>query len=302
MQYRRRDFVKAAFGAMLTTVSSCAVHNRSLLRCPSTLDDFVVENNLGPLRVYRCKARVGPPILLLHELPGMSPANLSLAHCLAKEGFSVFLPLLFGEPGQDRFFAGYLQSCGYGDFECSALSGGSPILTKLREVLDKLIARERGPVGIIGMCMTGALPIALLGGGVEAAVLCQPTLPFNVFFGRPVGKQKEALGLNDDDINRAKSLKTPLLALRYATDRLSPAERMNTLRDIFQQRIATIEIGGERQGHSTLAGDLDEDAFADAVNYLKVLLGVEKRSREMKLAKLHGRRCEITAEGQWRAL
>jgi dienelactone hydrolase len=302
MQYRRRDFVKAAFGAMFITFSGCAVHNRSSLRCPSTVDDFVVENNLGPLPVYRCKAGAGPPILLLHELTGMSPSNLSLARCLAKEGFSIFLPLLFGEPGQDRFFAGYLQSCGYGDFECSALSAGSPILAKLREVLAKLIARERSPMGIIGMCMTGALPIALLGGGVEAGVLCQPTLPFNVFFGRPVGKQKEALGLNDDDIDRAKSLRTPLLALRYATDRLSPSERMNTLRDIFQQRIATVEIGGEHQGHSTLAGDLDEDAFADAVNYLKVRLGVEKRSREMKLAKLDGRRCEITAEGQWRAL
>jgi hypothetical protein len=117
-----------------------------------------------------------------------------------------------------------------------------------------------------------------------------------------VGKQKEALGLSGDDIDRAKSLRTPLLALRYATDRLSPSERMSTLRDIFQRRIATIEIDGEHQGHSTLAGDLDEYAFADAVNYLKVRLGVEKRSREMTLAKLDGRRCEITAEGQWRAL
>jgi dienelactone hydrolase len=161
MQYRRRDFVKAAFGAMFTTFGGCAVHNRRSLRCPSTLDDFIVENNLGPLPVYRCRAGAGKPILLLHELTGMSPSNLSLARCLAQEGFSIFLPLLFGEPGQDRFFAGYLQSCEYGDFVCSALSADSPILAKLREVLAKLIARERSPIGIIGMCMTGALPIAL---------------------------------------------------------------------------------------------------------------------------------------------
>jgi dienelactone hydrolase len=302
MHYSRRDFFTAAFGAMFVTFSGCAAHNRSSLRCPATVEDFVVENHLGPLPVYRSKAGAGPPIFLLHELTGMSPANLSLAQCLAREGFSIFLPLLFGEPGQDRFFAGYLQSCVCGDFACSALSAGSPIVAKLREVLAELIARERSPVGIIGMCMTGALPIALLGDGVEAAVLCQPTLPFNALFGRPIGRQKEALGLSDDDIDRAKRSGTPVLALRYAGDQLSPGERMNTLRDIFQQRIATIEIGGEYQGHSTLAGDWDEDAFADAVTYLKVRLGVENRSRAMRLAKLRGRRCEITADGEWRAL
>ena len=92
-----------------------------------------------------------------------------------------------------------------------------------------------------------------------------------------------------------------MLALRYQIDRLSRRQRMNTLRDIFQRRLATIEIGGKRQEHSTLAGDLGEDASADAVNYLKGRLGVEKRSREMKLAKLNGRCCELP-ERQWRTL
>jgi hypothetical protein len=76
---------------------------------------------------------------------------------------------------------------------------------------------------------------------------------------------------------------------------------MNTLRDIFQQRLATIEIGGKRQEHSTPAGDLDEETSADAMNYLKVRLGVEKRSREMKLAKINGR-CRELPERQWRTL
>ena len=302
MSYQRRQFLRAGIGAALARLSGCAMHNRSLLRCPTTLDDFALAKDLGPLPVYLCKRGAGPPVILLHELPGMSPTNLALAHCLAKEGFSVFVPLLFGEPGQDRFLAGYFQSCAQADFACSGLSVSSPILIRLREVCGRIIERARNPVGVIGMCMTGAFPLGLLGDGVQAAVLCQPTLPFNVFLRRPVGKQREALGLSDDDMSRANKMKTPLLALRYETDSLSPAERMKTLRNIFRERIATIEIEGEPQGHSTLAGDLNDDAYDDTIRYLKVRLEVEKRAQKMKLAKLHGHACEITADGRWRSL
>jgi len=57
----------------------------------------------------------------------------------------------------------------------------------------------------------------------------------------------------------------------------------------------------QRQEHSTPAGDLDEETSADAVKYLKVRLGVEKRSREMKLAKINGR-CRELPERKWRTL
>lgn len=302
MVYRRRHFMRTALGAVLTCLGGCAAHERSLLRCPTTLADFELENDFGPLPVYRCKYGSGPPIVLLHELPGMSPSNLALAKCLAHEGFSVYLPLMFGEPGQDRFLAGYFQSCGRSAFECSALSVSSPMLGNLREVCGKVIERARQPIGVIGMCMTGAFPLALLGGGVEAAVLCQPTLPFNALLMRPIGQQKAALGLSKDDIDRAGRAKTPLLALRYETDRLCPKERMHTLRALFHARIAISEVGGDTHGHSTLAGDLDSGAYTDAVNYLKVRLGIDKGAKRMNLAKLDGRACEITADGQWRAL
>ncbi len=43
----------------------------------------------------------GSPVLVLHELPGLSPAALRFGRRLAARGFRVYLPLLFGEPGQD---------------------------------------------------------------------------------------------------------------------------------------------------------------------------------------------------------
>ena len=115
-------------------------------------------------------------------------------------------------------------------------------------------------------------------------------------------REEEALGLSEDDINRAKKVKTPLLALRYQTDHLCPKERMKTLREIFQLRVAMIEIDGESQGHSTLADHFDDRAFMDSVNFLKVRLGLERSAKRMNLAKLGDRACEITAGGHWRAL
>ena len=300
--YGRRHFLRMALGATLSSVGGCAAQGRSLLRCPTTLADFEPVNDLGPLRVYRCKNGSGPAIVLLHELPGMSPSNLALARCLSGEGFAVYLPLLFGEPEQERFLVGYFQSCAQSEFQCSALSTSSPIIGKLREVCGRIVDRTRRPVAVIGMCLTGAFPLALLGDGVEAAVLCQPTLPLNVLLMRPIGKQKEALGLSEDDINRAKKVKTPLLALRYQTDHLCPKERMKTLREIFQLRVAMIEIDGESQGHSTLADHFDDRAFMDSVNFLKVRLGLERSAKRMNLAKLGDRACEITVDGHWRAL
>ena len=40
----------------------------------------------------------GPRILLMHELPGMVEECVQLGDYIASCGFTVFLPLLFGEP------------------------------------------------------------------------------------------------------------------------------------------------------------------------------------------------------------
>jgi hypothetical protein len=118
MDFRRRQFFKKALGGVLTTLSGCAAHDRSLSHCPAAVSDFELSEALGPLPVYRCKSGSGPPVVLLHELAGMSPEDIALAKCPAQEGLSVYVPFLFGEPGRNRYFAGYFQSCTQADFEC----------------------------------------------------------------------------------------------------------------------------------------------------------------------------------------
>jgi dienelactone hydrolase len=53
----------------------------------------------------------GRPVLVMHELPGLTPAALRFGRRLAKRGFRVYLPLLFGEPAQDDWRGSYRSLC-----------------------------------------------------------------------------------------------------------------------------------------------------------------------------------------------
>jgi dienelactone hydrolase len=299
--FDRRRFLRAALSASLFPLAAHAQERAGDFHCSKAIADFICVKGFRRT-MLRTERAAGPAVILLHELPGMTPYDLELARRIANHGFTVYLPLLFGAPGQNNAFSGYFQSCAYGEFECSKLSTTSPIVKWLQDDVCKRVEDLSGnPIGIIGMCLTGIIPLALLRDGIAAAVLCQPTLPFNLLFGRPIGEQKQDLGLAPVDLENATRSTTPLLAMRYASDPLCPEERINKLRDVFQKRLATIDIE-DQKGHSTLANDFHPGGFADAVKYLRVRLGAAFGPQEMTLARLDGQRCEITADGTWRAL
>jgi hypothetical protein len=80
------------------------------LRTPDALADFTVlehSHDGATRRVYRLGD--GPGVVLIHELPGITPECARLARRLASEGFTVVMPSLFGEPGRP-FTAGYVAS------------------------------------------------------------------------------------------------------------------------------------------------------------------------------------------------
>jgi len=180
------------------------------------------------------------------------------------------------------------------------LSKRSAILDTLEPMCDEIAKHEGQSIGVVGMCLTGALPLALLPNQVTASVLCQPTLPFDSSKRKPAGQQLTDLGLGPDDLKEARESSVPFLLMHYAGDELSPLERIQAFTDTFGSRVATIELPGEH--HSSLASDFHEQAFADAVAYLKVRLGAVAGPTAMQMARLGGRRCEIASDGTWRAL
>lgn len=59
------------------------------------IEDFD-ELHEGDLRFFRSRG-TGPGVMLMHELPGMTPSCIELAKRLAEvEGFRIYLPLLYG--------------------------------------------------------------------------------------------------------------------------------------------------------------------------------------------------------------
>ena len=298
----RRQFLQWAAGAACLPFAGCASHHSALMHCPGPFSDFHPVNDLG-IPAYRIGPE-GRAIVLLHELPGLSPDDLALARCISKEGFRVYAPLLFGGPEQDDFVKGFGQSCRAGLFECNDLSARSTILDRIETFCDN-VATANGPIGVVGMCLTGVFPLALLPNQVRAAVLCQPTLPFSTVPGWPTGNQVTDLGLGRADLAEAMASEVPFLAMHYTKDRRCPVKRIEEFQNVFGARVAVIALEGDGK-HSSLAGDFDPGAFADAMTYMKVRLGVLGGPQRMTKALLRSgtesHACEIDADGPWKSL
>jgi dienelactone hydrolase len=296
---KRRTFIRTLVACAGASPLGACGHHAARRLCPGPHSDFQRVPWLAA-DVWRIGPEGGRAVVLLHELPGLTDDDLALARCLAREGFKVYTPLLFGTLGQDDFVNGFLKACKgtNAQFRCSELRARSPVLDMLEPLCDRIAERSGGSIAVIGMCLTGILPLAVLPNGVAAAVLCQPTLPFDAVKMKPVGPQEKDLGLGDGDLKDALDSKTPFLAIHYGSDPLSPHKRFETLSATFGAYVAIIELPGHRK-HSSLAGDLEKGALADTITYLKVRLGVEPGPKRMHVAKLGGMQCEISQSGTW---
>ncbi len=216
--------------------------------------------------VYRLGS--GPGVVLLHEVPGITPEAARLARRLAEAGYSVLMPSLFGTPGKPftvRYVAATVaRVCIAGEFAALASARSGPIVDWLRALCRAAHAELGGPgVGVIGMCFTGNFAIALMADeSVTAPVTSQPSLPF----GRPA-----ELKVSDDELVQIRARAragVPLLGLRFTGDPLCPAARFQRLRAELGERFEAIEIdstsgrhrGVRRFAHSVLTLDFVDEA------------------------------------------
>lgn len=214
----------------------------------------------------------GPGVLLMHELPGMTPSCLKLAARIRDAGYTVYLPLFFGAPGQTLSGLAYGRAlfCVRREFHVLARRTTSPIAGWLRALCGRMRDECGGPgVGAIGMCLTGNVVLALMVDDVVMApVTCQPSLPFGL-----TAAHRSELGVSPDDLAcaRDRSRTVPLLGYRYQTDGTCPRERFVRLRQEFGDGFRGTEFatGPHAPGkpphgaHSVLTGphaDLDDPA------------------------------------------
>jgi dienelactone hydrolase len=210
----------------------------------------------------------GPGVVVMHEIPGITPPVAEFARRVADAGFTVYLPHMFGTPGKPISVAyvlsGMARACIGREFAVLARNETSPIVEWLR-ALCLHAHRECGGVGVgaIGMCLTGNFALALMvDESVMAPVLSQPSLPFGI-----TASHRAALHLSDADLAVVQgrvAAGCPVLGLRFTADPLCPGARFDTLRRALGKGFEAIEIdsgrgnsyGIPRTAHSVVTQDL----------------------------------------------
>jgi dienelactone hydrolase len=219
--------------------------------------------------VYRIGT--GPAVIVISEIPGITPLVAQFARRVAAAGCTAVLPVLFGEPGRPPSMGYAMRSIGPAcisrEFSCFALKKTSPVTSWLRQLATHEHQRCGGPgVGAVGMCFTGGFALAMMVDDIMLApVLSQPSLPF------PLSKRFKAdIGISDADLDRVKertAAGTCLLGLRFTNDPFCFEERFDTLRRELGDKFIAVEIdsapgnpfGHPKQAHSVLTEHLVDE-------------------------------------------
>jgi dienelactone hydrolase len=213
----------------------------------------------------------GPAVIVIAEVPGITPQVVAFADRVAAIGCTAVLPHLFGEPGAPASVVNGLQTVAFAcvsrEFTVWATGRASPMTVWLRALARHEHERCGGPgVGAVGMCLTGGFALAMMvDDAVTAPVLSQPSLPFGL-----TGAQKRDLGLDPADLARVRERAAAgvgVLGLRFTCDRMSPGERFARLRDELGDGFVGVEIdssagnphGIRRMAHSVLTDDLVDE-------------------------------------------
>ncbi len=210
----------------------------------------------------------GPGVVLLHELPGMSVECRELGDRLIKEGYAVYMPLLFGKPESVDMASNMVSVCLSREIHVFSRRGMGPITDWIRALCRYALAQQGGKgVGLIGMCLTGNFALSLVADPeVMAPVACQPSLPL------AGGKE---LAMDDVQLEAAKkaaAAKGPgsIIGFRYEKDSICPRAKFERIRAEFGDSFDGAEIPGN--GHSTLTEHLDDGALTKTLAFFQAKL------------------------------
>ena len=212
----------------------------------------------------------GPGVIVIHEIPGITPDVIAFAEEVVAQGHTVVMPSLFGTDG-----AGYNpvalakvagQLCISREFLRFAKGTTTPVAIWLRSLAKELHAELGGPgVGAVGMCFTGGYALAMLADApIAAPVLAQPSAPFNVTPGR--GRD---LGLSPADLDAVKAKVAAgceVLGLRYKND-MAIGTRFDTLRRELGDNFIAVEFPGVK--HSTLTAHRQQEGVDRVLAFFK---------------------------------
>jgi dienelactone hydrolase len=214
----------------------------------------------------------GPVVIVVHEIPGITPAVERFADDVVHAGFTVVMPDLVGTAGQEvsgKYIASSMAKvCISREFTTMALGHTSPIISWLRALARSLHKEIGGKgVGAIGMCFSGGFALGMMVDEIMVApVLSQPSLPFSI------GKKRGAdLNLSPDDavvIAQRAAQGCQVLGLRFDQDKLV-GDRFTSLRELLGDAFIAIELpSSSKKDHSVLTEQRDEASVQKVLEFL----------------------------------
>lgn len=185
----------------------------------------------------------GPAVVVMHEMPGISPQVARFARWVREAGFTVYMPSLFGRDGavpQAQEGAKVFQRvCISREFHVMANGKSSPIVRWLRSLAQ--IAQDEcggGGVGAVGMCFTGNFAFSMMiDPSMRAAVACQPSLPLD---------DPSAIEMSDEEAQaiseRLERDDLTIRAYRFEGDKFCTAARFARYREKFGDRFKAYQL------------------------------------------------------------
>ena len=218
----------------------------------------------------------GPGVIVVHEIPGITPTVEKFANEVVEAGFTVIMPLLVGKVGKapsGKYIAStFVKVCISKEFTTMALQKTSPVISWLR-ALAKQLHTEIGGVGVgaVGMCFSGGFALGMMVDDVVVApVVSQPSLPFS--FGPA---RAGDLNLSAEDAARVAERAAQgcqVLGLRYTGDKLV-GTRFDELRKLLGDAFVAVEFESTKKSdHSVLTEQRQDEGVHQVIEFLKAKL------------------------------
>lgn len=205
------------------------------------LEDFVTrEIALNGVSKVVYVSGSGPGVIVMTEMPGISPHVARFSRWVRDTGFTVYMPSLFGRDGAlvsaEEGVAVMQRACVSAEFRAFAANESSPVTVWLRALARQAHEECGGPgVGAIGMCFTGNFALSMmLEPAMLAPVVSQPSLPLN----DPAG-----MAMAPDELaavrERLEREDLTVMAYRFAGDKFCKAQRFAAFSEALGDRFVT---------------------------------------------------------------
>lgn len=233
----------------------------------------------------------GPAVLVICEIPGITPEVADFGRRVDEAGFTAVLPSLFGTPGKEMSQGYAAQSlawaCVSKEFATWARNKTSPATHWCKALARHEHERCGGTgVGVVGMCLTGNFALAMMVDPVVMApVLSQPSLPFVLN-----GAYKRDVNLSPADLAAVKARCEDeedlcVLGLRFSGDFMAPGERFARLEQELGDSFVGVTIdsspgnvhGIRKMAHSVLTEDLVDEPGHPTRDALQQVLDLFER-------------------------